>query len=191
MSAAREDPYARGNGIQRSHSRYERRYERYEEQRRRLDQEGKTPAPATGEDRERERDRERSRVSVDEHSGYADDPYYHQLRHSSREYVAVGDNRRASGPPPTRYVSRFATESADAPPPQYVDEFGEPVQYVRVREAYPPRYDDRERIEYVPVAYERGLGKGDRGREYVYYDERAPPREREGEGEEEAPAGER
>jgi len=164
MSAAREEPYARGHSITRSHSRYERRYERYDEQRRRLDQqEGGTPQP--GELRERERDR-----SVDIPPYAADererDPYYSQLRHASREYVPVDDHR----PPPARFTSRFAAEPAE-PSPQFVDEFNEPV-YVRVREAYQPRYvddraDGRERVEYV---YDRAP----RGREYVYYDERAP-----------------
>ncbi|KAF2806113.1 uncharacterized protein BDZ99DRAFT_466387 [Mytilinidion resinicola] len=167
MSAADRDTYARGHSIQRSHSRYERRYERYDQQRRRLDQEGETPGPPTAAERDRDR-------SLDRYTDERDhDPYYHPLRQGSREYVPIDDHRGA-GPPPARYFSRFAAETADAQPPQFVDEFGEPVQYVRVRsEAYQPRYaDDRERVEYVPVGYDQR--ERERDREYVYYDERAP-----------------
>ncbi|KAF2498980.1 hypothetical protein BU16DRAFT_559012 [Lophium mytilinum] len=167
MSAADRDTYARGHSIQRSHSRYERRYERYDQQRRRLDQEGETPGPPTAAERERDMSIDRY-ADEREHEGY-----YHPLRHGSRDYVPIEDHRGA-GPPPSRYLSRFAADPADAQPPQFVDEFGEPVQYVRVRsEAYPPRYaDERERVEYVPVGYDRR--ERERERQYVYYDEPAP-----------------
>lgn len=179
-SAVREEPYARGHSIQRTNSRYETKNKRYEEQRRRLDQEGgSTPQPP-------DHDLDTPRHSSIDPAAYADehrDPYLAQLRHGSREYVVEDPHIR--GAPPARYVSRFAADPHDAlgalPPqqPQYVDEYGEPV-YVRVhREEYAPRYDDRERIEYVPVPYER-VAPRERGarEEYVYVDERAPLRER-------------
>jgi len=181
MSAAREEPYARGNSITRSHSRYERRYDRYDEQRRRLDQE--TPQPSADPEPERHYSRDHS---VDQ--GYPEDPYYHQIRHSRREYIPIDDPA-----PPIRY--RYTGDPADAPPPTFVEDYDEPhtYQYVRVhreprevRAPYPhptnryvsdrPSGESDHLIQYVPVPYNRDtLHRGDPhydDRPYVYYEER-------------------
>lgn len=180
MSAAREEPYARGNSITRSHSRYERRYDRYDEQRRRLDQE--TPQPSADPEPERHYSRDHS---VDQ--GYPEDPYHHQIRHSRREYIPIDDPV-----PPIRY--RYTGDQADAPPSTFVEDYDEPhYQYVRVhreprevRAPYPhptnryvsdrPPGESDHLIQYVPVSYNRDtLHRGDPhydDRPYVYYEER-------------------
>lgn len=183
MSVARDEPYARGQSITRTHSRYgrERKYERYEEERRRLDQE--TPQPNAEPEPEGPYSRDRS---VDQ--AYPDDPYYHQIRHSSQEYIPVND--RASYPP-VRY--RYDGAPSDVPPPTFINEYGEPIQYVRVQRAprvirasYPTQYvsgrphpgEPDHPVEYAPASHNRGPV-----RPYVYHEGRPARQPYEAEGE--------
>ncbi|KAF2187107.1 hypothetical protein K469DRAFT_570881 [Zopfia rhizophila CBS 207.26] len=189
MSVARDEPYARGASMSRTQS---RRYERYEEQRRRIDQQ-ETPHPDRDYDPTYSRDQ-----SVDQ--GPPDDPYYHQIRHAPREYVPVQESLHPYSPARYRYTG--PPEDARGPP-IYVAKYGQPVheyEIIRVprdprqpRPQYlshpPARYvpeHHSDHIQYVPVPYDRAppthLPRGadpryDRPSSYVYYEEREmPPR---------------
>ncbi|KAF2874754.1 hypothetical protein BDV95DRAFT_514579 [Massariosphaeria phaeospora] len=188
MSVARDDPYGRSSSVNRSHS---KRYERYEEQRRRIDQQ-ETPQPNTERDHEPPYSRDQS---VDQ--GPVDDAYYPPARRVPREYVPVQDRLHPYSPPHVRYTGPL--EDTYGPPPVYVDEYGRPVdnyEIIRVprdhrqaRGSYVPhaahnRYveHDLDRVQYVPVAYDRHQSQryGDQAEPYVYYEEmeRPPPQRR-------------
>ncbi|KAJ9648367.1 hypothetical protein H2199_001221 [Coniosporium tulheliwenetii] len=112
--------------------------------------------------------------------------------------------RQASHPPPREYIpmeepTRYSPAEAPVryryaePPPIYVDEYGRPIEVVRVREPYPPtRYiseQDRLPVRYVSehhgpseqayeyVPYETTPSRDDR--RYVYYADQPPYEEHE------------
>lgn len=116
MSVARDEPYARGPSVGRSHS---RRYERYEEQRRRIDQQ-ETPQPNAERDFEPEYSRDHSADP-----GPQDD-YPVPVRGGPREYVPLQDRAQPYSPPRRRCVG--PTDDPRSAPPVYVDEFGQPLQ---------------------------------------------------------------
>ncbi|ORY09422.1 hypothetical protein BCR34DRAFT_665504 [Clohesyomyces aquaticus] len=183
---AREDPYVRGATMQRSQS---RRYERYEETRRRLDQQ-ETPQPNADRDLEPAYSRDQS---VDQGP---DDHYHPQPRFPPVEYVPIQERLHPYSP--TRYRFAGPPEEPRGPPPVYLDEYGPAVheyEYIRVPRdprptrgpylSHPPtRYvpeHDPEDIQYVPVPLDRPPPQryDDRPNSYVYYEERerdrAPP----------------
>jgi hypothetical protein len=168
MGVARDDHYGRGSSISRSQSK------RYEEQRRRIDQQ-ETPQPTT--------DRDYEPAYSGDHS--VDHPAPEETFYSHpapREYVSVQDRLHPYSSPP-----RYRYDEPHGPPPVYVDEYGHPVheyEVVRVRGdprhsrgpymSYPPpaRYEP-DRYEYVPVPYERPAPQRYNSRgEYVYFEER-------------------
>ncbi|KAF2463021.1 uncharacterized protein BDR25DRAFT_347501 [Lindgomyces ingoldianus] len=185
MSVAREEPYIRGASMHRSQS---RRYERYEETRRRLDQQ-ETPHPNADRDYDPAYSRDQS---VDQ--GPPDEHYYPPVRHAPAEYVPVQERLHPYSP--TRYRFAGPPEESRGPPPVYVDEYCQPVHeygYIRVprdprsaRGSYlshpPSRYvpeHDFDHIQYVPIPNDRPLPQrlDDPSNSYVYYEERerAPP----------------
>lgn len=188
MSVARDDPYGRASSMSRSQSR------RYEEQRRRIDQQ-ETPQPNADRDYEPAYSRDHSV----EHTS-PEDSFYH--RPNGREYVSVQDRLHAYSPP------RYHYNEARGPPSMYVDEYGNPVheyEVVRIRGEprhprgpympYPaPNRFEQERYEYVPMSYDRSAPQRYNSRgEYIYYEEREralprrPVQETEGEGYEVVP----
>lgn len=172
MSVARDDPYGRASSMSRSQSR------RYEEQRRRIDQQ-ETPQPTT--DREYEPAYSRD-PSIDQPS--PEDSFYPQVRQQPREYVSVQDRLHPYSPPRYRY------DEPRGPQPVYVDEYGQPLheyEIIRVRGDHrqprgsymthqSPRYE-QEHYQYVPVSYERPPPQrhSSRPEEYMYYEERERP----------------
>jgi hypothetical protein len=177
MSAAREEPYARGPSMGRGQS---KRYERYEQQRRRIDQQ-ETPAPRAGPEYA-----PAPAFSRDPSVDYPEDPYQAGPRALPAEYVPIQDRAYPYSPPRYRYAG--SPEGPRGPPPVYVDEYGQPVheyEIIRVpREPGPARgpyasaryYEDLDpsRLQYVP--YERAPPRhSSRPNEYVYYDEREAP----------------
>jgi hypothetical protein len=169
MSVAREtreDPY-RASSISRSQSR------RYEEQRRRIDQQ-ETPQPgmdARYEGNPRSRD----------HSVDQPDDVYPPGPHA-RDYVSIQDRSYHFSPP------RYLNEPRGAGP-VYVDEYGQPVheyEIVRVRgdtrpqrqygHAAPAHYGPD--YPYAPVYDRPPAQRYDRPGEYVYYEERERERQR-------------
>ncbi|PVI03703.1 hypothetical protein DM02DRAFT_726301 [Periconia macrospinosa] len=171
MSVARDEPYSRGASISRSQSK------RYEEQRRRIDEQ-ETPQPTADREQPFSRDHSLERVPVD-------DPSY-QGRPMSREYVSVQDRRHPLSSPRYHY-SRYPEESRGSA--VYVQDHGYPIQeyeIVRIpreahstRGAYGPRSPTRymehepENIRYVPVPYDHPYPERyDSGPQPVYHDER-------------------
>lgn len=171
MGPPRDEAYGRGPSMSRSQSR------RYEEQRRRIDQQ-ETPQPNAEPEYEPVYSREHS---VDQAS--PDDRYY--ARHAPREYVSVQDRLHPYSPP--RY-HRY--DEHRHPPPVYYDEYGYPITRMRGEPRHHPRNSylvpyqqssryEPERYEYVPVQYERPPAQRYNSRgEYVVYEdrERALPR---------------
>lgn len=170
MSIARDDPYGRAASMSRSQSR------RYEEQRRRIDQQ-ETPQPNIDHDYEPAYSRDHS---VDQHS--PEDNFYHHTRHAPREYVSVQDRLHAYSPPRHRYNESRGSQHV------YVDEYGQPLheyEIIRVRGDHrqqrgpyyqPPRYEPED-YHYVPITYERPPPQryNNRPEEYMYYEERERP----------------
>lgn len=169
MGAARDEPYSRGASMSRSQSK------RYEEQRRRIDQQ-ETPQPGAEHEPTYSRDQSVERGPIDEPR--------RQLRRQPQEYVSVQDRLHPYSPP--RY--RYADEPRGGPPPVYVDEYGRPLDEYEVvhvpreprRASYASHAHGRyvecepERIEYVP--YERSLPRQYESRyERVYYEGRERP----------------
>lgn len=164
MSVAREEPYSRGASISRAQSK------RYEEQRRRIDEQ-ETPQPNA--DREEySRDHSMERVP-------ADDPAHTGRPVPRGEYVSVQDRLNPMSSPRYRYT-RYS-EEAPRPGPIYIDEQG--YEVVRIpRESHPargtygPEYLEHEHdnVRYVPVPYERPYSHSHRydDAQRVYYDER-------------------
>ncbi|KAF2789925.1 hypothetical protein K505DRAFT_365172 [Melanomma pulvis-pyrius CBS 109.77] len=179
MSVSREEPYARGASMGRSQN---RRYERYEEQRRRIDQQ-ETPQPNADRDYDPVYSRDQS---IDK--GPPEVPYYPPLRPTPRDYVPIQDRLHQHSPARVRYAG---PEEARGPPPVYVDEFGHPVheyEIIRVPRdhrpsrgsqathpptRYPPEHAS-EHFQYVPISYDRPPLQRHDGRpsEYIYYEER-------------------
>lgn len=171
MSVARDDPFGRGSSMSRSQSR------RYEEQRRRIDQQ-ETPQPNAEADYEPDYSREQS---ADQ--SVQDDNYYPPARRHPRGYVSVQDRMhphiRAYSPPRYRY------DEPRAPQPVYVDEYGHPIQeYEVIRVRGDPRhrpYVPQPRYEPdpygYPVQYERPQPHryNSRPDEYMYYEDRERP----------------
>jgi hypothetical protein len=163
MSAAREEPYGRGPSMSRSQSR------RYEDTRRRIDQQ-ETPQPTAETDYEPAYSREQSM----EQTSPEDRLYARQ----QREYVSVQDRLHPHALSPPRY--RYDEPRA---PQVYIDEYGYEVvmrgeprhprgPYMTPYHQRPARYEP-ERYEYVPVPYERPQPQRYNSRgEYMYYDER-------------------
>jgi len=171
MGVARDEPYSRGASMSRSQSK------RYEEQRRRIDQQ-ETPQPHA------EHDLPYSRDHSVEH-GLVDDSA-HKARRPPRGYVSVQDRLQPHSPPRYRYA-----EYADEPrghPPVFVDEYGQPIdeyEIIRVpRDSRPPRESyvahahrryvgpATEQVQYVPLSYERPLPRQyESAPGYVYLEE--------------------
>ncbi|KAF2705102.1 hypothetical protein K504DRAFT_460873 [Pleomassaria siparia CBS 279.74] len=176
MSVAREEPYARGASTSRAQH---RRYGRYEEQRRRIDQQ-ETPQPNADRDYIPAYSRNQS---IDQ--GPPNDSYYPSVRPTPREYIPIQDRLH---PSPSRVRYPGPSDEERGPPPVYVDEFGHPMheyEMIRVPQnhrtargplRYSPEYES-DHIQYVPISmYDRPLlprheGHGRPG-EYVYYEER-------------------
>ncbi|KAJ4296206.1 hypothetical protein N0V90_006251 [Kalmusia sp. IMI 367209] len=174
----RDEPYSRGASMSRSQSK------RYEEQRRRIDQQ-ETPQPNADTDLTYSRDH-----SVEQ--GPIDDPPYHPRR-PPQEYVSVQDRLQPYSSPRYRYASY--TEEARGPP-VYVDKYGQPLdeyEFIPVpRDSRPPRASyathsqgryvdyEPEHVQYVPVAYDRPLRRHYEAEpEYVFVEGRErvlPPR---------------
>lgn len=167
--AARED---RGSSMSRSQSR------RYEEQRRRIDQQ-ETPQPGTIPEHESIYSRN---VSVEHPS--PETGFYQPARRAPREYVSVQDRSHQYSPPRFRYEDYHGS-----PHTVYLDQYGHPVhdyEVVRVRADHrqthgpymhqAPQYEP-EHYQYVPVPYERPPPQRYHSREqhYAYYDERERP----------------
>jgi hypothetical protein len=159
----REEPYGRGVGpnMSRAQSR------RYEEQRRRIDQQ-ETPQPHADPEYEPAYSRDHSvdQAPLNEH-------FY--PRQTSREYISVQDRLHPYSPP------RFRYEEPRGPPPVYIDEYGyevrvrgDPRQSRTPYMPYPqPSRYEHERYEYIPVPYERPAPYRYNSRgEHVYYEER-------------------
>jgi hypothetical protein len=164
MSVARDDPYGRGSSMSRSQSR------RYEEQRRRIDQQ-ETPQPNAEPEYEPAYSREHS---VDQ--PMQDDGFYQPSRRHPRNYVSVQDRLHPYAHSPPRY--RY--DEPRGPQPVYVDEYGYEVIRVPRQPPYmshhhPPRYEPD--YQYVPVQYERPPPQryNSRPEEYMYYEERERP----------------
>ncbi|KAF2270419.1 hypothetical protein CC78DRAFT_573700 [Lojkania enalia] len=180
MSITRDDPYARGASMSRSQS---RRYERYEQQRRRLDKQD-IPQPSADRDYDPPYSRDQS---VDQ--AHPEDPYHHQIRHVPRErdYVPVHEGHQVYPPSRVRYAR---PEDPRATPPVYIDEYG--YEIIRMPREHrqprgpnlphpPTRYvtEHDSNLQYVPISYNRPPQQyDDRPNSYVYYEERerAPPR---------------
>jgi hypothetical protein len=175
MSVAREDPYGRGSSMSRSQSR------RYEEQKRRIDQQ-ETPQPNAEPDYEPAYSREHS---IDQ--SVQDDGFYPPARRHPRGYVSVQDRMHPHGhaysPPLYRY------DEPRGPQPVYVDEYGHPMhdyEVIRVRgdnryrapymPHQPHRYE-HDPYGYVPVQYDRPAPQryNSRPEDYMYYEERERP----------------
>ncbi|KAF1975680.1 hypothetical protein BU23DRAFT_502933 [Bimuria novae-zelandiae CBS 107.79] len=171
MGASREEPYSRGASMSRSQSK------RYEEQRRRIDQQ-ETPQPGAEQDPTYSRDQSVERAPADE------TPY--QSQRGPQEYVSVQDRSHPYSP---RY--RYADEH-HGPPRVYVEEYGHPLDEYEVvhvprgarRAPYASHSQGRyveyepERVQYVPVSYDRPLPRQhEGGYERIYYEgrERQPP----------------
>ncbi|KAF2681890.1 hypothetical protein K458DRAFT_391402 [Lentithecium fluviatile CBS 122367] len=167
MSIAREEPYSRAASMSRSQSK------RYEQQRRRIDQQ-ETPQPIPDQEMAYSRDHSVEHTAVDEAA--------YQAPQLPREYVSVQDRLHPYSPPRYRY-SGYAEEPR-GPAPVYVDKYGRPLEeyeIIRVprdRGPYTPqppvRYVERdEHVQYVPISYTRPQPQRYEDRpEYTYYDER-------------------
>lgn len=168
MSVARDD---RGSSMSRSQSR------RYEEQRRRIDQQD-TPQPGAGPEHEPAYSRDQS---VDQ--PMPDDNFQHPMRRAS-QYVSVQDRLHQSPP-------RYRYDEHRGPQTFYVDEYGQRMHHdyeiVRVRGDHrqprgpymshqAPRYE-AEHYQYVPYSYDRPQPQryNSRHEEYVYYEDRERP----------------
>ncbi|KAF1949485.1 hypothetical protein CC80DRAFT_484454 [Byssothecium circinans] len=171
MSVARDEPYSRGASISRAQSK------RYEEQRRRIDQQ-ETPQPNVDQDPTYSRDHSVERGPTE------DAP---PGRVAPREYVSVQDRYQPRSPPRYRYADYPEDPRAHAP--VYYNEHGHRIheyEIIRVpRDPYPPRG------AYVPHTSPRYLGHESEVRyvsyepppsryagghpEYVYFEERERP----------------
>ncbi|KAJ4345440.1 uncharacterized protein N0V89_011570 [Didymosphaeria variabile] len=173
LGAARDEPYARASSMSRSQSK------RYEEQRRRIDQQ-ETPQPGAEQDSTYSRDQSVERAA-------AEDPA-HQPRRPPQDYVSVQDRLHPHSPSRYRYAdSRYADEPRGGRQPMYVDEYGRPLDEYEViqvpRDPRPPRHSygryveyEPEHVQYVPVSYERPQPRYLQGApEYVYHEGRDRP----------------
>lgn len=172
LGAARDEPYIRGASMSRSQSK------RYEEQRRRIDQQ-ETPQPGAEQDPTYSRDQSLDR-------GVAEEP--HQPRRPAQDYVSVQDRLHPYSPPRYRYSeNRYLDESRSGRPPMYVDEYGQPLDEYEIiqvpREHRPLRqsygryveYEPEHHVQYVPVSYERPRPRHYQGvPEYVYQEREGP-----------------
>ncbi|KAF2200406.1 hypothetical protein GQ43DRAFT_418066 [Delitschia confertaspora ATCC 74209] len=195
MSVSRDEPPSSRSLSRTQH----RRYSRYEEQRRRLDQ-AETPQPNLETDYDRVYSRDQS---LDR--GHPGDRYYNQALDVSHEYRPIDADPR---PIRDRYGAGLSME----PAPIFVNEYGQRVQgyeVIRIHDPIPPGSEYAARhtaryapeygpnpIQYAPVAYDRappphGPRSADsryyeRERPYVYYENtetrpRRPTYEPEGE----------
>ncbi|CAI6332198.1 unnamed protein product [Periconia digitata] len=172
MSVARDEPYSRGASISRSQSK------RYEEQRRRIDEQ-ETPQPTADREQPYSRDHSVERAPTDDNTFHG--------RPVPREYVSVQDRPYPLPSPRYRY-SRYSEESR-GPAPVFVDDHGYPFQeyeIVRIprepqpaRGSYAPHSPTRymehepEDVRYIPVSYDPPYShRYDGGTQRVYYDER-------------------
>lgn len=180
MGTSRDEPYSRGTSMSRSQSK------RYEEQRRRIDQQ-ETPQPGGEQDSTFSRDQSVERVP-------ADDPPYHS-RHPPREYVSVQDRLHPYSPPRLRYAdSHYDDAPHSDPAPRYIDEYGRPLDdYEVIQVPREPRRASHtshshgryvgyqpDRLQYIPLSYDRSLpGQHESDYDHVYYEGRErhlPPR---------------
>jgi len=167
-AAARED---RGSSMSRSQSR------RYEEQRRRIDQQ-ETPQPGAIPEYEMTYSRDASIEQISPETGF-----YQPVRRAPRQYVSIQDRSHQYSPP------RYHYDDYHGPHTVYVDQYGHPVhdyEVVRVRADHrpargpymhqPPQYEP-EHYQYVPIPHERPPPQRYNSREqhYTYYDERERP----------------
>lgn len=173
LGAAREEPYTRGFSMSRSQSK------RYEEQRRRIDQQ-ETPQPGAEQESTYSRDQSIER-------GVAEEAPL-QPRRPPQDYVSVQDRLHHYSPPRMRYANNdYMKEPHGGRPPMYVDEYGRPLDEYEViqvpREPRPMRHGyeryveyEPEHVQYVPVAYQRPHSRQyQRVPDYVYHEGRERP----------------
>lgn len=95
----------------------------------------------------------------------------------SRDYMPYEERERYSPGPPPGY--RYAEAH---PPPSYVNEYGEVIEYVRIHDPYhehryvqgPPPDGHGRYVEYLPYERQRRYEPVHDDRHYVYYPERRP-----------------
>ena len=176
MGAPREEVFSRGASISRSQSK------RYEEQRRRIDQQ-ETPQPGAEQDATFSRDQSIERGPPEESS--------YRSRRPPQEYVSVQDRLHPYSPPRYRYAdSRYDEVPRGVPPPRYIDEYRRPsddYEYIQVqreprRASHASQSHSRyveyapEHVQYVPVSYERPVPREfESGYDRVFYEGREGP----------------
>lgn len=162
--AARED---RGSSISRSQSR------RYEEQRRRIDQQ-ETPQPSAMQEYKPAYSRDVSIEQISPETGF-----YQTAHRPPRQYVSVQDRSHQYSPPRYRY------EDYRGPQTVYVDQYGHPIhdyEVVRVRADHRPARGPymhqlpqygAEHYQYVPIPHERPPPQRYNSREehFTFFDE--------------------
>ena len=155
---------------------------RYEEQRRRINQQ-ETPQPGTEQESTFSRDQSVERVP-------ADDAPYHSRR-PPREYVSVQDRLHPYSPPRFRYAdSHYEDASHGDSAPRYIDEYGRPLddyEFVHVpresrRVSHASHMHGRyvgyqhERVQYIPLSHDRPLpSQHDGDPDHIYYEGRERP----------------
>ena len=176
MGTSNDEPYSRGTSMSRSQSK------RYEEQRRRINQQ-ETPQPGAEQESTFSRDQSVERVP-------ADDAPYHSRR-PPREYVSVQDRLHPYSPPRFRYAdSHYEDASHGDSAPRYIDEYGRPLddyEFVHVpresrRVSHASHMHGRyvgyqhERVQYIPLSHDRPLpSQHDGDPDHIYYEGRERP----------------
>ncbi|KAF2278220.1 uncharacterized protein EI97DRAFT_431486 [Westerdykella ornata] len=172
MKVVRDDPYGRGSHGGRSQN---KRYERYEEQQRRFEQE-EIPS---GHDRTADRHPENPTVR----RMYPAEPYTAPLRRLSREHLP--HDNRTPPPPPPRHPYTRSPEHHGGPSPVYYDQYGRPLYEYEIvhvaddsrlrRPLYPPEsyYVEHDSGRPQLIAWDVPPPRHQsRGHEYVYYEDR-------------------
>ncbi|KAH7060510.1 hypothetical protein B0J12DRAFT_566322 [Macrophomina phaseolina] len=170
-----EEPYHYSHRLVRSRS---SRYGRYEAARRQLEQSKSPTREGTSAPEPRQRSERRS-PGPPMYDGRFGSHYPH---HSPpREYMPYEEREQYSPGPPPGY--RYADAAPAAPPPSaYVNEYGEVIEYVRIRDPYhdhryapgPPPESHGHYVEYLPYERQRRYEPVHEDRHYVYYPERRP-----------------
>ncbi|KAF4535191.1 F-box domain cyclin-containing protein [Lasiodiplodia theobromae] len=171
VSMYHDEPYHYGHRIVRSRS---SRYGRYEAARRQLEQSKSPTREGTSVPEQRQRSERHSPEPPMYDARY--EPHY-PSHAPSRDYVPYEDRERYSPGPPPGY--RYAEAP---PPPSYVNEYGEVIEYVRIHDPYhdhryvqgPPPDGHGRYVEYLPYERQRRYEPVHDDRHYVYYPERRP-----------------
>lgn len=152
------------------------RYGRYEAARRQLEQSKSPTRESTGAPEPRQGSERRSPEPLMYDSRYEHEPHY-PPHPPPRDYMPYDDRDRYSPGPLPGY--RYA-EAAPPPPQAYVNEYGEVIEYVRIRDPYhehryapgPPA--ESPFVEYLPYERQRRYEPVHDDRHYVYYPEQRP-----------------